>query len=259
MPLERKGKLEGLFLCNLAAVLRGCMGQRLRLAAAQRLGPLSPRSGVEFAAQHGVKSVVGQPNFLDAAKLLKLFPLSGKAGVARPSVEKIARCLKEQWKLLLLNPVKIHWPAATVEVCDAGALDPALVRKQFQADEQRITRKCRGSRIGRVAVAGGAEGENLPDVLPGAGEEGDKLMGGRSQVADAPIRGQGSYVQQNSGGAKKSHGLIISESYAARDALYDTKKPHPKVDAGFSVFCLFPAYVAGVPFPLGMRMRLCFL
>jgi hypothetical protein len=84
--------------------------------------------------------------------------------------------------------------------------------KQFQADEQRISRKCRGSRIGRVAVAGGAEGENLPDVLPGAGEEGDKLMGGRPQVADAPIRGQGSDVQQNSGGAEKRHGLIISES-----------------------------------------------
>jgi hypothetical protein len=46
-------------------------------------------------------------------------------------------------------------------------------------------------------------------VLPGAGEKGDKLMGGWPQVADAPIGGQGSDVQQNAGGAVKRHDLIM--------------------------------------------------
>jgi hypothetical protein len=34
-------------------------------------------------------------------------------------------------------------------------------------------------------------------------------MGGRPQVTDASIGGQGSDVQQNSGGSVKRHGLII--------------------------------------------------
>jgi hypothetical protein len=55
-------------------------------------------------------------------------------------------------------------------------------------------------------------------VLPGAGEEGDKLMGGGPQVADASIRGQGSDVQQNAGGTVKLHILIIDANGARRDS-----------------------------------------
>jgi hypothetical protein len=95
------------------------------------------------------------------------------------------------------------------EAGDALAVNPSPIGEKFEADQKRIARKGRSSCIGRVAVAGGAEGKNLPDVLPGACEKGDKFMGGRPQVADAPIRGQGSDVQQNSGGPVKFHALII--------------------------------------------------
>jgi hypothetical protein len=62
-------------------------------------------------------------------------------------------------------------------------------------------------------------------VLPGGGEEGDKLMGGRPQVADTPVGGQGSDVQQNSGGTVKRHDLIIGGRGAARDARKVRKRP----------------------------------
>ena len=77
VPLEGEGKLEGLFLGDGAAVLLDCLSQRLRLAAAQRLGPVGPRAGAKLAAQYGVESVVGEPGRLGAAKLLKLLPLIG--------------------------------------------------------------------------------------------------------------------------------------------------------------------------------------
>jgi hypothetical protein len=63
-------------------------------------------------------------------------------------------------------------------------------------------------------------------VLPGACEKGDKFMGGRPQVADAPIRGQGSDVQQNSGGPVKFHALIIDATGALRDAQPVKASPH---------------------------------
>jgi hypothetical protein len=51
-------------------------------------------------------------------------------------------------------------------------------------------------------------------VLLGGGQEGRKLVGGRPQVTDASVGGQGSDVQQNSGRTLKLHGFIISAAAA---------------------------------------------
>jgi hypothetical protein len=47
-------------------------------------------------------------------------------------------------------------------------------------------------------------------VLFGGGEEGYKFVRGRTQVADATVRRQRAYVQQNSGGTLKFHVSIIA-------------------------------------------------
>ena len=101
-----------------------------------------------------------------------------------------------------------------------SACDPAPVGEEFQADEEGIAGKGRGARIGRVAVAGGAERQNLPDVLPGGGEKGDKLVRGGPKVADAPVGGQRADVEQNSGGTLELHVFIIA---GRRQAIADAR------------------------------------
>jgi hypothetical protein len=46
-------------------------------------------------------------------------------------------------------------------------------------------------------------------VLPSLGEKGHEVMGGRTEVADAPVGGERGDVQQNSGGTLKLHVFII--------------------------------------------------
>jgi hypothetical protein len=49
-------------------------------------------------------------------------------------------------------------------------------------------------------------------MLFGSSEEGDKFVRGRPQVADASVRRQRAYVEQNSGGTLKFHISIIAGS-----------------------------------------------
>jgi len=95
------------------------------------------------------------------------------------------------------------------EAGDAMAFDPAPVGEELKTDEIGVAGKGRGAGIGRVAVASGAEGENLPDVLPGCGEKRYEFVGRGAQIADASVGGQRADMKKNAGGTLKIHGLII--------------------------------------------------
>ena len=58
--------------------------------------------------------------------------------------------------------------------------------------------------VGRAAVAGGVQRQNLPEALLGGGEEVDKGVCRRAEVADAAVGGQRGDVQQNSGDRSRS-------------------------------------------------------
>ncbi len=125
VPLHGKRELQHPFQGQFAAVLRYCLGQRLRLAAAQRFGPRRPRAGIELAAQHGIKGVIVEPAHFIPAKLLKLFPRFGQLGVEWPAVEEVPRRLVKQGQLALLHLIEIHIAAASGQPGDALPLDPA--------------------------------------------------------------------------------------------------------------------------------------
>ena len=55
-------------------------------------------------------------------------------------------------------------------------------------------------------------------MLFGAGQKIDKLMRGRPQIADAPIRRQRAHMQQDSGGTLKFHIDIIIDALAGAAA-----------------------------------------
>ena len=209
VPLRGKGKLQDLLLGHQPRMGSGGIGQRLRLTVAQRLRPDRPRASRELAAQLGEERVVGKPGCLSPAEFLIVHPLPSQLWIVRPVIEKVARGFVEQLHLPPLDLFKIHRSAQPSLAGDALRGDPAPVGEKFKADEEGIAGKSRRARIGRVAIAGGAERQNLPDVLLGCGEKGHKLMGGRPQVADAAHGGQGSDVQQNSGGTLKIHNCII--------------------------------------------------
>ena len=65
--------------------------------------------------------------------------------------------------------------------------------------------------VRRVAIASGAERQNLPDVLLGGGQKIDERMRRRAQIADAAIGGQRGNVQQNAGGTLKLHMFLLSD------------------------------------------------
>ncbi len=76
--------------------------------------------------------------------------------------------------------------------------EPAVADQQLEADEQRISGKRGERRIGRAAIAGGAERQNLPEPLLGLIEEVDKGICGGTEVSHAAVRGQRRDMQQNS-------------------------------------------------------------
>ena len=76
-----------------------------------------------------------------------------------------------QGSLRVSTSFEVDVAGAAGEGGDAVAGDPAPVGEEFKADEVGIAGEGGGAGVGRVAVAGGAERKNLPEVLLGGGEE----------------------------------------------------------------------------------------
>ena len=138
VPLLREGELEHLLLGQGAAVLGGDLGERLGLAAAQRLGPGGPCAGVELAAQLGVEGVIGEPGGLGAAELFELLPIGRRDGGRAGAVEEVGRGLIEQRELAALDLVESTLPLrpASPEM-RAPAIQPQS-DEEFEADEIRV-------------------------------------------------------------------------------------------------------------------------
>ena len=81
----------------------------------------------------------------------------------------------------------------------------ALLHQLLGADEHRIARKGGETLVGRVAVAGGAQGKHLPIRLASGNKEIHKLVGLVTKVANAGSPGKGSGVHQDTTAARESH------------------------------------------------------
>lgn len=60
----------------------------------------------------------------------------------------------------------------------------------FQADQEGIPGKSGKAHVGRVLIAGGAQGKDLPKGLARVGKEVDKPVSLRAQVSDPEPAGQ---------------------------------------------------------------------
>ena len=73
----------------------------------------------------------------------------------------------------------------------------SVLYQHIQVDEIGIPGVGGKALIGGVAIAGGAQGQHLPAVLPGGVEKIGKVIGGLAQSPDAVRRRQGKYRHQN--------------------------------------------------------------
>ena len=56
----------------------------------------------------------------------------------------------------------------------------------LQVNQGRIAGECRQGIVGRMAISGGAERQDLPDALPGFAEKVDKAESLLAQITDGP-------------------------------------------------------------------------
>ena len=174
-------------------------------------GPVAPGGVAEFAAQDAIESPVIQPGGVVAAVGFEGGPFFG--GVM---VDEVAGGFFEEGEFLGEDGFVVDVAAGSRQAGEAIALDPVAAGEILERDEQGIAGEGGQRRVRRVAVAGGAEGKNLPEALLRCGEEVGERIGGGPEIADATQRRQRSNVQQESRRALKGHeenlsGIVCNE------------------------------------------------
>ena len=79
---------------------------------------------------------------------------------------------------------------APIDCIDLLAREQPVLLQKVEVDEIRVARAGAEALIGAVAVAGRADGQDLPVALTGMVQEIGKVIGGFAQRADAIGRGQ---------------------------------------------------------------------
>jgi hypothetical protein len=90
-------------------------------------------------------------------------------------------------------------------VVEVGFIEEARRDQLLGADEVDVARERGGRRIGRAAIARGAEGHDLPERLTGGGEVVDEPTGFRAEVADAEWAREGRRVWEDAARALDPH------------------------------------------------------
>ena len=91
--------------------------------------------------------------------------------------------------------------------------EQSVVDEHVERNEHGIARERRRRLIRRIAeIADGAQRQNLPDLLPGSGEEIDEAISVAAKIADAVLRRQGRRMKQDARFAREApfllHGLV---------------------------------------------------
>src|SRR5579872_7111786 len=186
------------------------------------VGPHWPRLGVLAGHEEGK---IIQPGSLLTTKGFELVPFG-----ARRLGQKSLRRTAQQAHLEVNNRGIIHtFVAKARRLAQFPGIQDALLLQALQVKQQRITGKSGKALVGRIGVARGVEGQHLPKLLPGAGQEIGKIISGGSQVADAVSTRQGGNVQQDATTASKLHRSTLSRKTAAEQGECSPGEGSPEV------------------------------
>jgi hypothetical protein len=81
---------------------------------------------------------------------------------------------------------------------ELGCREQAFFLQGIKVDEVGVARKGGAALIGAVAVAGGAQGQQLPDLLPGSGQKIHKFECFLAKAANSIRAGQAGHRHQDS-------------------------------------------------------------
>ena len=213
-PLLEEEPLLERDLAHLAPELTARPLERLGITVHERAVPAAPRRPAVRALQGHEEAEVVEPGRLRVRE-----GLEGLAARRRRLLLECGEGLRQE-RLLELD----HGPEVDLSRRELGPLlqvgsgQQALLAQAVEGDEQRVARERREALVGRVAVAGGAEGEDLPEGLAGLRQEVQE--GGRlvPQLTDAVGAGQRRGVEEDPGGSvsHRAYSILTSTDWLIR-------------------------------------------
>ena len=185
-PLLEEGELKKLGHREFFLVLLAQEVERIVVAMADFGGPGVPTSAVVAVAEEVEEDEIVEPPAIIAAEAVVTF-----AGTSIGTAQEAAAGFAEQRQLGRAHGFEVHTIARAVrQPIEGSAIEEPAIGEALEADEQRVSGKCRGRGIGRVADARRAKRQDLPKGLLPFCEPMDELVGGGAEVANAAARRQ---------------------------------------------------------------------
>jgi len=195
-PLALEEELEDFLAANLAGEPAARRGERARLPPRQRRRPLDPGASALLRLQRREQRVVRQPAGVPAAEGRETALPRGRRGgepIRRRAQPRPARGQNRAE----VHPRRVRFR----ETAQISGGQPAVAAQVVEADQQRVGGEGRKALVGRVAVTGGAQRQELPIPLAHRRERAQPAARVRADLADAPRPRQRGRVQQQPGGA----------------------------------------------------------
>ena len=201
-PLLAKLELDKLPEQHLVGVVGGKLGQSIGVAQLQLLGPLVPGLHALLGLDGHVHGVVRQPvlvlqhiGVVLVGQVLLAAIFVGTLGLP------VGKRLTQQRKTGVVHRAVVHLGlvAAPVDLLQVGGLQKAFLLQGLKADKVRVARKRGAALVGAVAVAGGAQGQDLPDGLARLSQKVHKMIRLGAEAANAVRAGQAGDRHQNTG------------------------------------------------------------
>ena len=165
--------------------------QCLGIALLDLLRPLHPRRPSILLLCRMKKGVVVEP-------VCFLFAKGTIVRILRARPAKDAECLLEHIFLKLLHALKVNERRiCLIRQKDIPLGQPTARREFLKINQHDIPCERRDGLIGRIAAANGAERQDLPDLLPRLREEVEETICLPAEVADAVLRRQRGWMQEN--------------------------------------------------------------
>ncbi len=200
LPLDAELVLHKLPEANLLFVCGGKGSKSGLVAAAVGLVPLHPVLHLVGYLQRHVQGIVLQPVLVGKGEgVVVVGVVVGTAvqpgALAAPCGVSLAQhCKAADVQGAVVHFQRVFAPAFRLEVCGG---QQALFFQRFQVHKIGVARKGRAALVGAVAVAGGAERQQLPDRLSCCRQEIHKLKCRLAKAADPVRAGQAGYRHQN--------------------------------------------------------------
>ena len=190
LPLLAEHVLQKLPEADLLRVFGGVAGQGLPVAQAVLPRPLGPGLHLLLRLDGHVEGVIVQPVLIGQCEGVVIVGVVGPAAVPAGAAGRPGGIGRTQQRIAdVVDGAVVDAAGVRAEVGLLQLLggQQALLAQSLQVDEIGVARKGRAALVGAVPIAGGAEGQDLPDVLARRRQEVHKFDSLRPEAAD-PVR-----------------------------------------------------------------------